>query len=184
MHELLRKTMKDGVVPAADSPRLAGLVEDLAFMRRRCLRATSENWEIGKYRHKKLAEGLAALGEALPALVEDYERAKSWAEEDENKSAEQNFALGAKLLQSLALAAAGVQLCPLFHEHPEHPLEVRWENYGQPIIETLEKNVPGMGDEAHYRFIAAVAPAITGESVTPGAVKTAVLKGRLVNWCN
>ena len=184
VHDLLKEIMKAGVVPGLESPRLISLAQDLGFFQLHFYRAVSENWKLGRQRRKRLAEGLTALNEALPSLIDDYERAHSWAEEDRLTPAAQNFALGVKLLRSLALAAGDVQLCPLFDKDPQHPQEDRWEYYGQPIMDTLGKNVPGMTDEAHYRFIAKVAPAITGESVTAAAVKTAVTKGRLVNWCN
>lgn len=186
VQELLGDSIKDKNtrVRALSDTSLSQLTRELQALRTMVIIKQSERFQNSLEHRARLAEGLRLLKSCLPPLIQECKRSQGYAAEDGKDHAVPLFEAGEEVLRPLAIAAYATESFGLFAEVRDEPREVRWEQYADQIIGTLQQLLPTLQKEALHRFLASAFRDITGEILTPGAVSRVLERNNVVKWRN
>lgn len=186
VRDILETSIKDKntKIPKLSELLLSRLTSELQALRNMVIVRQSDGYKKSLEHRIKLADGLRVLKCCLPSLIQECARAQSHAKGDGKEEAIPIFEAGEEILRSLAVAAYTTERCWLFAAVTDEPAEVRWEQYADQIIRTLQELLPSLQREALYRFLAAVFRDITGEVLTVAGVKRALGRDNVVKWRN
>ncbi len=171
VHRLLKEALRNSqCVPSPKSEEVERLTASLNRLR-----------EYAKYRSTilpKETETVMHIGDAIENLIEDLpkirekyvvtlEGAERWGLATESAKANLE-AIDQLMAAAQAARELGLPLLP--HAYVLGMPAERWTGCARYLAERFEE-ATNASKEAGYRFIAAVAPRITGEGPTPGYVK-------------
>jgi hypothetical protein len=185
LHTLLREKVLKGsaVLPLQSDPGIKLLVRYLNN-----LREFAKNWRVPwpekTEQLNKVGEAVGTLAELLPGLRDDYAKLQKLLEclYTRSEVAEAQADLDGFDLLIFAVTHARQRKLPFGRMgwHFGKKIEC-WEDVAKDLQKAFHDFLPGQSKEAGLRFIVEVVPAIVQQHPTFHAVRTALMRNRLVN---
>lgn len=176
LHAVLKGTAK---LPRATEPSVAYLANALNILRHETQRSI-EPWREEPERLKNIDEAIRVLVEVLPEQL-DYFAGIARQSGPKKETAEARIKAHRALIACARKArTVGLPKAVGSLFLPVPPIK-GWMDIAYDLRGIFNYALPGRPKASMYRFIMVVAPAITGESPTLEAVKTAFKRKRVVN---